>query len=389
MKKDNNAEKLCQLCKESATNICYDCSYYLCDSCFKYLHEKKANSGHKKEEICPFISIEINCSEHPKIPKSLFCLEEKSKNIYIYLIFIIIVLLCSLCQYKYKHDENHHLIDISDKESLEENEISYKQTVREFDEILKKTKNLKQNIEKEIEKINKSHEVMLAKIKSVFEEKHLRLNEEEHKMESDLDLKITQIKDDLEKYLRESNDILLYFERISKSLINYEKKNNNNETKALCYISEIQKVNGKARDLLKKPIKNIDIKFNNSLFNNDYIDYKDYYFSGIPLPTNIKVGKKDGRIYIMWEIGDIRIKDFNKKKFKYSILIEGNNRKIQHESNENSLLLNKNELKNNIDYEVKICSCLDGIYSDYSEMRKFKLNELQEIQNSLFENIFG
>ena len=91
----------------------------------------------------------------------------------------------------------------------------------------------------------------------------------------------------------------------------------------------------------------------------------------------------------MWEIGDIRIKDFNKKKFKYSILIEGNNRKIQHESNENSLLLNKNELKNNIDYEVKICSCLDGIYSDYSEMRKFKLNELQEIQNSLFENIFG
>ena len=38
---------------------------------------------------------------------------------------------------------------------------------------------------------------MLAKIKSVFEEKHLRLNEEEHKMESDLDLKITQIKDDL------------------------------------------------------------------------------------------------------------------------------------------------------------------------------------------------
>ena len=32
----------------------------------------------KEEEIDPFISIDIKCQEHPKIPMNLFCLKEKS-----------------------------------------------------------------------------------------------------------------------------------------------------------------------------------------------------------------------------------------------------------------------------------------------------------------------
>ena len=82
MEEAKNKEKNCELCKEAATNICYDCSFYLCDSCFKFLHNKKANLEHKKEKIDPCISIDINCSKHPKIPKSLFCIDEKS-NLYI------------------------------------------------------------------------------------------------------------------------------------------------------------------------------------------------------------------------------------------------------------------------------------------------------------------
>ena len=72
-------EKYCELCKEAATIICYDCLFYLCEPCFKFLHSKKANSEHIKEEIDPCVSIEIYCPEHPKVPKSLFCVEEKSK----------------------------------------------------------------------------------------------------------------------------------------------------------------------------------------------------------------------------------------------------------------------------------------------------------------------
>ena len=78
---EKKEEKLCELCKEKATNICYECSFYLCDDCFKFLHEKKANLEHKKEDIDSFVSIKIKCPEHPKIPLNLFCVEEKG-NIY-------------------------------------------------------------------------------------------------------------------------------------------------------------------------------------------------------------------------------------------------------------------------------------------------------------------
>ena len=79
----NDNEKKCELCEEKATSICFDCSFYLCDSCFTFIHEKKAKAGHKKEDINPYISLDIKCPLHPKIPMSLFCVEEKSKYIYI------------------------------------------------------------------------------------------------------------------------------------------------------------------------------------------------------------------------------------------------------------------------------------------------------------------
>ena len=46
-------EQKCEICKEIATNMCFECSYYLCDDCFEFIHKKNANSEHKKEEIDP------------------------------------------------------------------------------------------------------------------------------------------------------------------------------------------------------------------------------------------------------------------------------------------------------------------------------------------------
>ena len=61
---DKGVEKKCELCKGPATNICFDCFFYLCDSCFNFLHEKEANADHKKEDIDPDVSIEIKCPEY-------------------------------------------------------------------------------------------------------------------------------------------------------------------------------------------------------------------------------------------------------------------------------------------------------------------------------------
>ena len=80
---DKIEERKCEICKEKATNICFDCSFYLCDSCFKFIHEKKANLEHKKEEIDPFVSIDIKCPEHSKSQLNLFCIEEKCNEYYI------------------------------------------------------------------------------------------------------------------------------------------------------------------------------------------------------------------------------------------------------------------------------------------------------------------
>ena len=87
MKKININDKNCELCKELASNICCECCLYLCDSYFLFFHLKKENLFHKKEEIDPFIFIDIKCPEHPNIPMNLFCFKVKSN---IYIIYIII-----------------------------------------------------------------------------------------------------------------------------------------------------------------------------------------------------------------------------------------------------------------------------------------------------------
>ena len=82
MEKEKIEEKKCELCKDKATNVCFDCSFYLCDSCFKFLHEKKANLDHKKDDINHFFSFNIKCPKHQKVTMNLFCIEEKSNNLY-------------------------------------------------------------------------------------------------------------------------------------------------------------------------------------------------------------------------------------------------------------------------------------------------------------------
>ena len=74
-------EKQCELCGETAKNLCLNCNSYYCDSCYKFVHEKKKNLEHKKEAIDPFVPIDTKCSSHPNIPLNLFCIDEKG-NIY-------------------------------------------------------------------------------------------------------------------------------------------------------------------------------------------------------------------------------------------------------------------------------------------------------------------
>ena len=81
MEEKQNKEKICDICKSKATLLCLECLYsYYCDNCYKFAHNMKINSNHKKENIDCFIPIDTRCSEHPKVELNLFCLDEKGNN---------------------------------------------------------------------------------------------------------------------------------------------------------------------------------------------------------------------------------------------------------------------------------------------------------------------
>ena len=47
--------KQCEICKDrEAITLCFDCRSYFCEACFKYVHDIKKNSNHKKEKINRF-----------------------------------------------------------------------------------------------------------------------------------------------------------------------------------------------------------------------------------------------------------------------------------------------------------------------------------------------
>ena len=86
MENDNLKKcKICEICKNNASCLCFQCNNYFCESCYKFVHDKQANSGHIKENIDPFVPIDLKCPNHPKDRMNLFCIDEKGKfkNIFI------------------------------------------------------------------------------------------------------------------------------------------------------------------------------------------------------------------------------------------------------------------------------------------------------------------
>jgi len=90
--------KQCDICGETATFLCFQCTQYFREICFKFIHNKKKNSQHEKEIIDPFIPIELRCPEHPGNLLNLFCLDENGKyKLYKYIYLLLNrILLCLL-----------------------------------------------------------------------------------------------------------------------------------------------------------------------------------------------------------------------------------------------------------------------------------------------------
>ena len=75
----NNNIKHCDICKETANSLCLKCMSYFCENCYKFVHDKKANNNHQKENIDYFAPIDTKCPSHPNHALDLFCFDEKGK----------------------------------------------------------------------------------------------------------------------------------------------------------------------------------------------------------------------------------------------------------------------------------------------------------------------
>ena len=148
---------LCELCEENSKNLCLTCNSYFCENCFNFVHQKKKNLGHKKEEIDPYVPIETKCSKHQNSPINLFCLNDKE-------------LCCSICQLS-KLQNNNKFIFLNDEESLKKENITIDSASNDFDENNKKLNALKQKVEGVINKINSEYDIINNDIATFYEEK--------------------------------------------------------------------------------------------------------------------------------------------------------------------------------------------------------------------------
>ena len=261
------------------------------------------------------------------------------------------------------------------EENLKAYGISYENTISEFNKIFNKVRDIKQNIEEEIEKLNNSHKKIMDEITASFDEKRFQLNKLEKELKLDLEKKVTEVKEELENKLSESSKIIISLERIKKAIKYYAKKNITNKIKSFYYISEINNNNLKALNFYKKPLRNIDISLNSEL---NTLNYKDYYFSGIPIPKNINIEEKEDKIFISWNIDEFRIKNYNIKDIEYMVEIKNRGFVCNIKSSAKTTFIEKNRMDGELN--IKIKAFIEGIDGNFSENKIYK-NEIPNIIN--------
>ena len=151
-------------------------------------------------------------------------------------------------------------------------------------------------------------------MKESFKKQHLKLEEKEIELKEDLIKNTTKVKEELENFLFESDEIIKNNERIDKLIKYYEKSETNQIIKTLSYISEIEVINNKAFIFLYKPMKNMNIYFKED---NNTLEYDNYHFNGMPPPTNINIYQDNNYTNLSWKLDETfkNIEENNKCEF--------------------------------------------------------------------------
>ena len=239
---------------------------------------------------------------------------------------------------------------------------------------------MKEKIENEINKINQSYDTVNNDISNTYKIKHEKLVKEENALKEKLQNEVTKIKEKLENFLLECNQTIKICERIYKGIKNLENENEKNMIKILSYVSKINKNDKEMNILLQQLIISENIKFDKE--KND-IEFENYIISGVlPSPSNIEI--KDitsGSFKILWkiELNNLRIKQ---DEIKYIIEIRKENEKFNqvYEGNSTDYLIN--DLSDDTNYEIRICTLYNNIKSPWSQIQKIKTKPIIYFDNN-------
>ena len=290
---------------------------------------------------------------------------------------IFIELCCLYCNLKNIH-YSHNLIEINDSESLSKQNLIIEETSKQFNEIFEKILNLKEKIEKEISSIDELYEKRNKDIADSFLKKHEKLIMEENDLKENLKTEVTKVKEKLENFLSESNNIIKINEKINKGIKNLEKEEKN-IIKTLSYISKMNKNKKQMNNLLQNLMRNINISFQQKASN---IKYEEYFFNGIQIPKNIEFKDISSTNFkIVWNIDDLNILNFKKDDVKFRVELRKENTKekfIQVYKGNATEFIAQN-LNKNTNYEIRICSFYNDLFSNWSEIKKIKTNDLDSV----------
>jgi len=211
---------------------------------------------------------------------------------------------------------------------------------------------------------------MKKEIKKLFELKYEKLIKEEKEIIDKLNNEVTKIKEKLEEYLSLSNTLIRNYEKINKGIqiLNKDEQNKNiNMIKTLAYISKLNKNKKEMNDISRTVMKSMKLDFID-----DNIKYEEYYFNRLSIPKDIQIKDiKFNSCNISWKIDDINMVNIDKNKIKYRLEIKKENENFISIYEDNNMNYNINKLDSNTNYEIRICTIYNNIYSNYSDILKF------------------
>ena len=273
---------------------------------------------------------------------------------------------------------DHKVLEITDEESLKKENIIIDNIKNEFDININKLENLKNLIEKEMNEIDNAYEKVDKEATKSFELKREKLIKEESDLKEKLKTEVTKIKEKFELTLTEINILSKTLDKIAKGIKSIEKEEKN-MIRTLSYISKININKEKTRILLQQLMKNIKISF---IEDKSTIKYEEYYFNGIPIPSNLEFNKISTNSFnISWKLDDINIINIDKKEIKYKVEIKRENTKEKfkqiYEGEKNECFIDK--LNRNTNYEIRLCSFYNNIMSNYTQIYKIKTKNIDSL----------